>query len=158
MPIKLVFVIGLVCLASSSYSDNYKRSDFNFQSYKSETNIGFYTGKICDSIDIDHIVSLRDAYDSGAAEWSPSERKSFANDRSNHVQACASVNRSKGASIPRDFLRKSIDGKGKDYALIRFCEYLAKYHTVKIKYQLAFDDNSSELFKKCDISLPGYSI
>jgi hypothetical protein len=53
-------------MASTSSADNYDRKDFNYRSYKLDTTIGFYTGKTCDSINIDHILSLKDAYESGA--------------------------------------------------------------------------------------------
>ena len=52
--------------------NDYDRKDFSYRSYKPNTSIGFYTNKICDFINIDHIVSLKDAYESGAANWSAS--------------------------------------------------------------------------------------
>ncbi len=60
-------------------------------------------------------MSLQDAYNSGASSWSNAEKERFANDRVNHVSACASINRSKGASLPKDVIRKASDGKGVDY-------------------------------------------
>ena len=60
--------------ASLSFADNYDRKDFNYRSYKPNTSLGFYTNKACDFINIDHIVSLKDAYESGAASWSDSEQ------------------------------------------------------------------------------------
>ena len=68
--------IGTIAL---SYADGYDRKDFNYRSYKPNTSIGFYTNKACDFINIDHIVSLKDAYESGAASWSASRKKAFAN-------------------------------------------------------------------------------
>ncbi|MDB9805144.1 hypothetical protein OAC12_03305 [Porticoccaceae bacterium] len=57
----------LLYVASASYADGYDRKDFNYHSYKPDTAIGFYTGQSCALINIDHVVSLKDAYDSGAA-------------------------------------------------------------------------------------------
>ena len=99
-------------IASTSFADSYDRKDFNYLSYKPNTSIGFYTNKACDFINIDHIVSLKDAYESGAASWSASRKKAFANDRSNQVPSCGRVNSSKGSEGPSDFLRRSNDGKG----------------------------------------------
>jgi hypothetical protein len=68
--VTLTVFIGIVSvligMASTSSADNYDRKDFNYRSYKLDTTIGFYTGKTCDSINIDHILSLKDAYESGA--------------------------------------------------------------------------------------------
>lgn len=130
-------------------SIGYNRDEFNYKPYDSSGNIGFYTGERCADIDIDHVVSLKDAYLSGASAWSPTEKEKFANDRENHVEACASVNRSKSDSIPRDFLRKSRDGKGRDYNIVNWCPYVVKYHRVKTKYNLSTASNDKQLLVNC---------
>jgi hypothetical protein len=68
----------LTAMASLSFADSYDRKDFNYRSYKPNTSIGFYTNKTCDFINIDHIVSLKDAYESGAASWGDLKKESFA--------------------------------------------------------------------------------
>ena len=75
-----LYVISSIAIGVGSLScaDGYDRKDFNYRSYKPNTSIGFYTGKTCDFINIDHVVSLKDAYESGAASWSPSKKRSFA--------------------------------------------------------------------------------
>ena len=138
--------------ASLSFADGYDRKDFNFHSYKPDTSIGFYTGQSCALINIDHIVSLKDAYDSGAASWGASRKKAFANDTSNHVPSCGRVNSSKGSEGPSDFLRRSRDGRGLEYEIVRFCEYVKKYYAVKIKYGLSFRGNTTHPFKSCGIT------
>ena len=144
-------LIGLIAIgiASLSFADAYDRKDFNYRSYKPNTSTGFYTNKACDFINIDHIVSLKDAYESGAASWGASKKKAFANDTSNHVPSCGRVNSSKGSEGPSDFLRRSRDGKGLDYEIVRFCSYIKKYLAVKEKYQLSFFGNSTETFAAC---------
>ena len=64
---------------------------------------------------IDHVVSLKDAFDSGAYKWSTNKKKKFSNDRSNHVSSCYKINSSKGSATPKHFLRRSNDGKGLEY-------------------------------------------
>jgi hypothetical protein len=142
-------VIGI---ASLSLADTYDRKDFNYRSYKPNTSIGFYTNKTCDFINIDHIVSLKDAYESGAASWGANKKKAFANDRSNHVPSCGRVNSSKGSEGPSDFLRRSRDGRGLEYEIVRFCEYVQKYYAVKVKYELSFKDNETRPFEGCGIN------
>ena len=136
---------------SLSYAEGYDRKDFSYRSYKLTTPIGFYTGKTCDFINIDHVVSLKDAYESGAASWSDAKKESFANDRANHVPSCGRVNSSKGSATPKDFLRRSRDGKGLDYKIVRWCEYVTKYHTIKLAYGLSFIANDKSIFERCDL-------
>jgi len=149
---KSVIILASFCLASFAISDSYDRKDFSYRSYKPDTSIGFYTGKTCDFINIDHIVSLKDAYESGAASWGASRKKAFANDRSNHVPSCGRVNSSKGSATPKDFLRRSRDGRGLEYEIVRFCEYVQKYYAVKVKYELSFIGNEMHPFKVCGIT------
>ena len=133
----------------NAFADSYDRKEFNYRSYKPNTSTGFYTNKACDFINIDHIVSLKDAYESGASSWGASRKKAFANDRSNHVPSCGRVNSSEG---PSDFLRRSRDGKGLEYEIVRFCEYVQKYYAVKVKYGLSFNSNKTHPFKSCGIT------
>jgi hypothetical protein len=139
-------------IVSPAFADSYDRKDFNYRSYKPNTSIGFYTNKACDFINIDHIVSLKDAYESGASSWGTSKKKAFANDRSNHVPSCGRVNSSKGSEGPSDFLRRSRDGRGLEYEIVRFCEYVQKYYAVKVKYGLSFKDNETRPFEGCGIT------
>ena len=144
----------LLLVATCSFAqDRYDREDFNYRSYKSNTSIGFYTNKSCDFINIDHVVSLKDAYDSGASSWSTYKKRTFANDKANHVPSCGRVNSSKGSAGPKDFLRRSNDGKGLDYEIVRFCEYVEKYHAVKVEYGLSFEGNDNATFESCDITI-----
>ena len=143
----------VILTATNTFAEGYDRSAFNFHSYKPNTSIGFYTGQSCDFINIDHVVSLKDAYESGAASWSASKKESFANDRDNHVPSCGPVNSSKGSAVPSDFLRRSNDGKGLEYKIVRFCEYVQKYYRVKLRYSLSLEGNSVETFASCGISV-----
>jgi hypothetical protein len=146
-----IALIG-IGIASASSAESYDRKEFNYRSYKPNASIGFYTNKTCDFINIDHIVSLKDAYESGASSWSASKKKTFANDRANHVPSCGRVNSSKGSEGPSDFLRRSRDGRGLEYEIVRFCEYVQKYYAVKVKYGLSFKSNKAKLFEGCGIS------
>ena len=148
-----LLAIVLLSQAFAVYADSYERKDFNYRSYKPSTSVGFYTNQSCDFINIDHVVSLKDAYVSGAASWSASEKEAFANDRSNHVPSCGRVNSSKGSAGPKDFLRRSNDGKGLEYEIVRFCEYVQKYYAVKVEYGLSFESNDSATFESCGASI-----
>ena len=148
---RLIILISIL-LTSSVLADGYNRSDFNFYSYKPSTSIGFYTNQHCDFINIDHVVSLKDAYESGGVSWSDAKKETFANDRSNHVPSCGRVNSSKGSEGPSDFLRRSRDEKGLEYEIVRFCEYVQKYYAMKVKYGLSFRGNKTHPFESCGIT------
>ena len=135
-----------------SYSEKYNRKSFKYKSYPSNTDIGFYTLSRCET-NIDHVVSLKDAHESGANLWNNFLKEQFANDKANHVPSCSRVNSSKGASTPLDFLRKSSDGKGMEYEIKSFCSYLGIYYQVKTKYNLSFSNNNPELFSKCGLNI-----
>ena len=143
-----LIIISAIALTTVSLAsaDSYDRKDFSYRSYKPNTSIGFYTNKTCDFINIDHIVSLKDAFESGASSWGASKKKAFANDRSNHVPSCGRVNSSKGSEGPSDFLRRSRDGRGLEYEIVRFCEYVQKYYAVKVKYGLSLISNDKKVF------------
>lgn len=128
----------------------YDRKDYRFHTYQSGSNIGFYTGKDCKT-SIDHVVSLKDAHESGARFWSNEIRELFANDQMNHVPACTQINSSKGSSTPFEFIRKSADSEGLDYSVISKCAYLGIYYQVKIYYELSFENNNSDLFRECGL-------
>jgi hypothetical protein len=152
---KFILIFSLsILVATPAIGGGYDRKDFNYRSYKPGTDIGFYTNQPCDFINIDHIVSLKDAHESGAASWSDSKKKTFANDKANHVPSCGRVNSSKGSAVPKDFLRRSRDGKGLDYKIVRWCDYVTKYHAVKIKYALSFAGNTKAIFNQCDLATP----
>ena len=86
-------------------------------------------------LDIDHMVPLAEAWDSGASAWDPNRRQAFANDL-DHPQALravsASSNRSKGDLDP---------GQWKPTRDAAWCEYANDWVTVKKAWDLTADQN-----------------
>ena len=68
------------------------------------------------------------------------------------MPSCGRVNSSKGSEGPSDFLRRSRDGRGLEYKIVRFCEYVQKYHAVKVKHGLSFKSNKTRPFEGCGIN------
>jgi hypothetical protein len=102
----------------------------------------YYTGKNiteASDIDIDHIVSVKDAWLSGAKNWSKENRANFYNDTDNLVLAGKKLNISKSDKSPSDwdFNFKS------NY---KRCNYLRRYVDVKMKYKLSFSEDDIEYF------------
>ena len=150
--IKLFIALNFFFCLCIKADNNYKRSSFKFNSYSTNTNVGFYTGKTCKT-NIDHVVSLKDAFESGAYNWRAPLKKKFSNDKENHVVTCKKVNSSKGSATPKEFLRRSRDKNGLDYEIITFCEYLKIYYKIKIKYSLSFKNNDVNLLTKCSLTV-----
>ena len=65
------------------------------------------------------------------------------------MPSCGRVNSSKRSAAPKDFLRRSNDGKGLDYKIVRWCEYVIKYHSVKLAYQLTTSNNEQKILARC---------
>jgi hypothetical protein len=95
-----------------------------------------YDGVVTDtarSFDIDHMVPLKEAWDSGAWRWTAGTRQSFANDlgyRHSLIAVSASSNRSKSDRDPAEWLP----------ALAR-CAYAKQWIGVKYRWRLAVDAN-----------------
>lgn len=79
------------------------------------------------TIDIDHLVALSDAWQTGAASWDEDLRREFANDPLNLLAVEASLNRQKGDGDAATWLPPK-----RDYR----CEYVARQIAVKDKYGL----------------------
>lgn len=85
------------------------------------------------SFDIDHLVPLKEAWNSGAHSWNPAAREAFANDLSLDVSliaVSASSNRSKSDGDPADWLppRSSYH-----------CTYVSSWIAVKRAWNLSVD-------------------
>lgn len=142
--------------AGSCNGPNYNRDDWGYTGRSFSTNVGYYSGVACaDGIDADHVLSLKDAHDSGGCAWSRSQKAQFSNDVANLVPSCSGINRSKGARLPAEFIRLSGDGSGVDFVFSRanMCAYLTKYKQVKDKYSLSLSQNDSVIFQTCGINL-----
>jgi len=88
------------------------------------------TGGASYDADIDHIVPLKEAYDSGANNWTNAERKTFANDMENLVYTDSGVNRSKGDQDAATWTPSYEPSK---------CIYAVKTIEIKAQYNLSVD-------------------
>ena len=106
-------------------SATYDRDNWDYRSSTARSRLG------CTSAEhVDHIVALREAYDSGGSAWSPARKREFANDPLNQWCLAAGVNRSKS---DRDLAEweGGACGERKFIAMATIA--------VKLKYQLATD-------------------
>ena len=83
--------------------------------------------------DIDHMVALKEAWDSGAHAWDSDRRRAFANDLDLPqalIAVSRSSNRSKGADDPAEWLPPLVS---------YHCQYIEDWLVVKIKWELSVD-------------------
>jgi hypothetical protein len=83
------------------------------------------------NVDIDHLIPLKHAHDSGASRWSKEEKKLFANDPENLVITNRSYNRMKGAKTIAEWLPINKD---------RACQYIKDWIHIKKKYNLRLEE------------------
>ncbi|MFK4801699.1 HNH endonuclease family protein [Streptomyces sp. MPA0124] len=84
-------------------------------------------------LDIDHLVPLAEAWDSGAGEWTAAEREAYANDLGDPrslIAVTARSNRSKADQDPATWMPPSEANR---------CEYFTQWVTVKSRWRLAID-------------------
>lgn len=92
--------------------------------------------------DIDHLVPLAEAWDSGASEWSPQQREAFANALENPealVAVSSSSNRSKSDKDPSEWLPPD-----QSY----WCEYATHWVTLKSQWDLSVDRREKEALRE----------
>ncbi len=81
--------------------------------------------------DVDHLVPLAEAWDSGAAAWSPARRRAYANDvgeRRSLVGVSASSNRGMADDDPSQWL-----------PTYGTCVYVSSWTAVKVRWSLSVD-------------------
>ncbi|WP_419924783.1 GmrSD restriction endonuclease domain-containing protein [Candidatus Poriferisocius sp.] len=96
----------------------------------------FYDGRQTSSasdFDVDHVVPLNEAHQSGGWAWDALTRQLYANDLTfpDHLIAVsASSNRSKGARDPAEWLPSNPEA---------LCTYLAWWTAIKVRWELSMD-------------------
>lgn len=88
-------------------------------------------------VDIDHVVALKEAWDSGAWAWNASQRRAFANDLSDRRTLLAvtdNVNQAKGDKDPSNWMPPLQSA---------WCRYLADWISIKARWQLSMDESEA---------------
>ena len=125
-----------------------------------------YTGTPIDTCNVDHVVALHEAHESGGWAWSVSQKQRFSQDPDNHVASRACVNQSKGGNdisewSDADIARSSACGGGYRVTAAGRC-FLARI-TVEVKssWNLAVDQAEanalSQTLSGCGDQTPDFS-
>jgi hypothetical protein len=100
--------------------------------------------QLAKDVDIDHLVPLKNAHDSGGFAWSENQKREFANDEENLVITNRKYNRQKGSQGIDTWL--PVD---KVYA----CKYIKDWMKIKNKYGLKISESEQKsydlLIKSC---------
>ncbi|MFF3431379.1 HNH endonuclease family protein [Streptomyces sp. NPDC002602] len=86
------------------------------------------------ALDIDHLVPLAEAWDSGASAWTAARREAYANDlgqETSLVAVTARSNRQKSDQDPAEWLPPSADA---------LCRYGSEWTATKLRWGLAVDE------------------
>lgn len=113
-----------------------------------------YTGSILNDpseVDIDHVVPLKNAYESGAKNWDKSRWRAFANDEDNLLAVLASENRSKSDSGPDKWPHRD-RWESEEY----WCKvYLPLFLSIKQKWGLELINQEANVAsERCAESFP----
>ncbi|MEU5971879.1 HNH endonuclease family protein [Streptomyces globisporus] len=93
------------------------------------------------SLDIDHMVPLAEAWDSGASAWTAARREAYANDQGADVSLVAVTarsNRQKSDQDPADWMPPSPEAQ---------CRYVGEWVATKLRWDLTADDRELEALK-----------
>jgi len=112
--------------------------------------ISFDLSKSASTIDIDHVVALSNAWQTGAFQLTPTQRTNFANDPLNLLAVDYKLNRQKGDGDAATWLPPLKSFR---------CDYVSRQIAVKLKYKLWFTAPEKEamvrILKSCpETALP----
>jgi lamin tail-like protein/uncharacterized protein DUF1524 len=96
------------------------------------------TTTISSQLDLDHLVALAEAWDSGASTWDPARRGEYANDlgySGSLIAVSASSNRSKGDRDPAEWMPRRREA---------WCQYAVDWISVKVRWGLTADRHEVE--------------
>ena len=160
---KLILILSILC--TSLFAQEFNRSEFggwkelsygcstrnyiiakyslvkvSCQDYKKGLWIDFYTGdtiKSYKNLDIDHVVPLKNAFESGGNTWTIAQKQAYANDtlRMHLLPVSAHENRSKGDKSPDQYLPPNVNFR------VQYCRIWYKekqvYHLSVTQSELA---------------------
>ena len=108
-----------------------------------------YTGTPIDTCNVDHVVALHEAHESGGWAWTANTKQRFSQDPDNHVASRACVNQSKGGDdifewSDADIASSSACGGGYTVTLAGRCLLAQMTVTVKSEWGLAVDQAEAD--------------
>lgn len=108
-----------------------------------------YTGTPIDTCNVDHVVALHEAHESGGWTWPADQKRRFSQDPDNHVASRACVNQSKGGDdvfewSDADIARSSACGGGYTVTRAGRCFLARTTVAVKSAWSLSVDQAEAD--------------
>lgn len=103
-------------------------------------------------LDIDHVVPLAEAWDSGASKWTAERREQYANDLGadrSLVAVSLGPNRTKGDKDPAEWMPPAKDAT---------CTYVTDWVTVKLRWKLTADRAETAALQKTAAGCKGATV
>ncbi|MGW6735744.1 HNH endonuclease family protein [Streptomyces sp. NPDC055013] len=104
------------------------------------------------ALDVDHMVPLAEAWDSGASQWSAERREAYANDLAvspSLVAVSAASNRSKSDQDPAEWLPPAVEVT---------CRYTSEWIATKLRWGLTADAAELEALTQHAEACPGTTV
>ncbi|EFL33656.1 secreted protein [Streptomyces viridochromogenes DSM 40736] len=104
------------------------------------------------ALDVDHMVPLAEAWDSGASQWTAPRREAYANDldaQTSLIAVTAASNRSKADKDPAEWLPPAPGVT---------CRYTSEWVATKLRWGLAADDVEFEALTRLAQSCPDTTV
>ncbi|MFD4577523.1 HNH endonuclease family protein [Streptomyces sp. NPDC058417] len=117
--------------------------------------VSYYDGRTvtaAGALDIDHMVPLAEAWDSGASAWTPARREAYANDQeqaSSLVAVTARSNRQKGDKDPAEWLPSAEQDR---------CRYTAEWTATKLRWNLTADPTERQALRGLALGCPSTTV
>ena len=124
---------------SGKLHDPYTGKDIKFKKGK----------KTSTAVQIDHVVALENAWQSGARDWSTAKRHEFGNDPYNLLAVDGPANQEKGSASAAYWLPTNADYR---------CDYVARQIGVKDKYQLTVTSQEKDAMLAVLHTCPGQAV
>jgi hypothetical protein len=134
-------------VATPSVTESCELSGARWRSYYDDA-----TWTASSDVDIDHVVALAEAWDSGARTWTASRRERYANDLGDDralVAVTNNVNRSKGDKDPAEWMPPDNSAH---------CRYIGEWVVVKIRWQLTVDTTERRALTTAAASCPNDTV
>ena len=125
-----------------------------------------YTGTPIDTCNVDHVVALHEAHESGGWAWPGGQKQRFSRDPDNHVASRACVNQSKGGDdisewSDADVASSSACGGGYSVTPAGRCLLARITVSVKSEWGLSVDQSEADALGRtlagCGDQTPGFS-
>lgn len=121
-----------------------------YEPYTGKTNVQFKRGgEYANQLDMEHIVSKKNAWEAGAANWTKAKRDAFANDPLNLIAVDPSANRSKSDRTFDQWVPTNTSFR---------CALAADQIAVKVKYRLSVTTAEKSAMAKTLATCPTQAI